>query len=97
MFSRKIWNFFITVDIYRKRYSTESLHTNAQRSPVAVQERFSAIIIFNLQIISKEKSARLEDFFMRLGKIFIQLCFRGNFEKKSIVVDMYRKRKSEKE
>ena len=46
MFSRKIWIFFIAVDIYRKRYSTDSLHTNAQRSPVAVQVRFSVIFSY---------------------------------------------------
>ena len=40
---------------------------------------------FDLQIISKEKSARLEGFLMRLDKIFIQLCFRGKFEKKILL------------
>ena len=40
---------------------------------------------FDLQIISKEKSARLEGFNMQ-HNIFIQLCFRGKFEKKPLLL-----------
>ena len=51
---------------------------------------------FDLQIISKEKSARLGGFIMRQDKKNFQLCFRGKFEN-NIADDWYRKWKSEKE